>query len=96
MERITNQQIRYRRSSSGVKLQGCELDCRGQESLQGQLCCFMYTVRSISCTIMRPPTKLQVFANFWTQKMLQPFITSRTLQIYLRQTIFCSPSWTWS
>ena len=25
-------------------------------------------------------------------KMLQPFITPRTLQIYLRQTIFCSPS----
>jgi len=25
--------------------------------------------------------------------MLQPFITPRTLQIYLRQIIFCSPSW---
>jgi len=25
-------------------------------------------------------------------KNLQPFITMRTLQIYLRQTIFCSPS----
>jgi hypothetical protein len=30
--------------------------------------------------------------QFLTQKMLQPFITPRTLQIYLRQTIFCSPS----
>jgi hypothetical protein len=40
---------------------------------------------------MRPPTKLQVFANFSTQKMLQPFITPppHTHQIYLRQTIFC-------
>jgi hypothetical protein len=27
------------------------------------------------CTIMLPPTKLQVFANFWPKKMLQPFIT---------------------
>ena len=27
------------------------------------------------CTIMRPSTKLQVFANFWSKKMLQPFIT---------------------
>jgi hypothetical protein len=40
---------------------------------------------------MRPPTKLQVFANFLPQKMLQPFITSRNLQIYPRQTISCSP-----
>ena len=45
---------------------------------------------------MRPPTKLQVFGNFWTQNMLQPFITPRTLQSYLRQNIFCSPSWKWS
>ena len=45
---------------------------------------------------MRPPTKLQVFASFWAKKMLQPFITPRTLQIYLRQTILCSPSWKWS
>ena len=28
--------------------------------------------------------------------MLQPFITPRTLQIYLCQAIFCSPSWKWS
>jgi hypothetical protein len=41
---------------------------------------------------MCPPTKLQVFANFLPKKMLQPFITPRTLQIYLRQTIFCPPS----
>jgi hypothetical protein len=27
--------------------------------------------------------------------MFQPFITPRTLQIYLRQNIFCSPSWKW-
>jgi len=44
------------------------------------------------CTIMRPPTKLQVFANFLSKKMLQPFITPCTLQIYLRQNIFCSLS----
>ena len=31
------------------------------------------------------------FANFWPPpKSLQPFITPRTLHIYLRQTIFCS------
>jgi len=30
--------------------------------------------------------------QFLTQKMLQPFITPRTVQIYLRQTIFCSRS----
>jgi len=43
---------------------------------------------------MRPPTKLQVIANFWSKKTLQPFITHppHTLQIYLRQTIFCSPT----
>jgi hypothetical protein len=35
---------------------------------------------------MRPPTKLHVFANFWPPKILQPFITPRNLQIYLRQT----------
>ena len=27
------------------------------------------------CTIMRPPTKLQVSANFWPPKKLQPFVT---------------------
>jgi len=37
---------------------------------------------------MRPPTKLQVFANFWPKKFLQPFITPLTLPIYLRQTCF--------
>jgi hypothetical protein len=30
--------------------------------------------------------------QFLTQEMLQPFITPRTLQIYVRQTIFCSPN----
>jgi len=38
-----------------------------------------------------PPTKLRL-PIFYPPKMLQPFITLRTLQIYLRQTIFCSPS----
>jgi hypothetical protein len=31
-----------------------------------------------------------------TPKMLQPFITLRTLQIYLHPTAFSSPSWKWS
>jgi len=39
------------------------------------------------CTIMRPPTKLQLFVNFLPPKMLQPFIRPRNLQIYLRQNI---------
>jgi len=43
--------------------------------------------------MMRPPTKLQVFANFLPQEMLQPFKTPGTLQIYLCQNIFCSPIW---
>jgi len=30
--------------------------------------------------------------QFLTQKTLQPFITPQAVQIYLRQTIFCSPS----
>jgi hypothetical protein len=42
---------------------------------------------------MRPPTKLQVFVNFWPQKKLQPFISPCTIQIYLRQNILCSRSW---
>jgi hypothetical protein len=33
------------------------------------------------------------FANFWPKKMLQPSITPHTLQIYLHQSIFCSPCW---
>jgi hypothetical protein len=32
------------------------------------------------------------FCQFLTPQKLQSFITPRTLQIYLRQTIFCSPS----
>jgi hypothetical protein len=31
-----------------------------------------------------------------TQKMLHPFITPRTLQMYLRQSILCSSSWKWT
>jgi len=31
------------------------------------------------CTIMRPPTKLQLFAKFLAPKFLQPFIRPRTL-----------------
>ena len=43
---------------------------------------------------MRPPTKLQVFANFWPQKCYNPLSTPLpTLRMYLRHTIFCSPSW---
>jgi len=37
------------------------------------------------------PTHKAAFANFLPWKRLQPFITPRTLQIYLFQTIFCSP-----
>jgi hypothetical protein len=40
-----------------------------------------------------PAHKAASVCQFLTpQKMLQPFITPHTLQIYLRQTIFCSPS----
>jgi hypothetical protein len=40
-----------------------------------------------------PAHKAASVCQFLTpQKMLQPFNTPRTLQIYLRQTIFCSPS----
>jgi len=42
-----------------------------------------------------PAHKAASVCQFLTQKMLQPFITSpRTLQIYLHQTIFCSPNLT--
>jgi hypothetical protein len=43
-------------------------------------------------TMMRQPTMLQVLPIFYPQKMLKPFIIPRTVQIYLRQTIFYSPS----
>jgi hypothetical protein len=40
-----------------------------------------------------PAPKATRFCQFLTtQKMIQPFITPRTLQIYLCQTIFCSSS----
>ena len=40
-----------------------------------------------------PAHKAASVCQFLTQKeMLQPFITPRTLQSYLRQTIFSSPS----
>ena len=49
-----------------------------------------------SCsTIMRPPTMLQVFANIWPKKCYNP-LSPLYCQIYLRQTVFCSPSWKWS
>jgi hypothetical protein len=39
-----------------------------------------------------PVHKAESVCQFLTPKKLQPLITPRTLQIYLRQTIFCSPS----
>ena len=39
-----------------------------------------------------PVHKAASVCQFFTHKKLQPFITPRTFQIYLRQTIFCSPS----
>ena len=39
------------------------------------------------------PAQKAAFPNFWPPQNLQPFITPRTLQIYLHQTIFCSPNW---
>jgi hypothetical protein len=47
------------------------------------------------CKIKRPHTKL-CSPIFDQKKMLQPFITPHSLQIYLHQTIFCSQSWKWS
>jgi hypothetical protein len=38
-----------------------------------------------------PSHKAASFCQFLTQKMLQPFITYRTFQIYLHHTIFRSP-----
>jgi hypothetical protein len=38
-----------------------------------------------------PVNKAANVRQFFTQQILQPFITSRPLQIYLRQKIFCSP-----
>jgi hypothetical protein len=38
-----------------------------------------------------PAHKAVCVCQFLTPKMLQPFITPHTLQIYLRQTIFSSP-----
>ena len=43
-----------------------------------------------------PAHKAAGVCQFLTQKMLQLSITPNILQIYLRQTIFCSPSWKWS
>jgi len=44
------------------------------------------------CTIMRPPKKLQVFANFWPQKMLQTFITLLpVLSRFISNRLFCVP-----
>jgi hypothetical protein len=40
---------------------------------------------------LRPPTKLQVFANFGSKNLLHPFITARNLQVYLRQIHFLFP-----
>ena len=42
-----------------------------------------------------PAYKAASACQFLPPKKLQSFITSRTLQLYLRQTIFCSPSWKW-
>jgi hypothetical protein len=39
-----------------------------------------------------PAYKAASACQFLTPKKLQPFITTRTLQLYLRQAIFCSPS----
>ena len=39
-----------------------------------------------------PAHKAANVCQFWTEKMLQPFITPRALQVYLRQTILCPPS----
>jgi len=43
-----------------------------------------------SCTIMRPPTKLQVFANFWPQKMLQP-LSPPVLSRFISTRLFSVP-----
>ena len=40
--------------------------------------------------IKRPPTKQQVFANFWPRKMLQPFITP-VLSRFISARLFCVP-----
>jgi hypothetical protein len=42
------------------------------------------------------PTKQQVIANLWSKNTLQPFITPSNIQMYLRQSIFCSSSWKFS
>jgi hypothetical protein len=40
--------------------------------------------------------KAASFCWFFTQKNVTTLYHIRTLQIYLRQTSLCSPSWKWS
>jgi hypothetical protein len=40
-------------------------------------------------------TKLQVFSSFWPKKCYNR-LSPPVIQIYLHQTIFCSPSWKWN
>jgi hypothetical protein len=67
-------------------------DCSSSHSERGYLLSRFFSC----CTTMCLPTKLHVFVNFWHKKMLQPFIFTLTVQIYIRQTILCSPSWKWN
>jgi hypothetical protein len=63
-------------------------DCSSSDNERGFLLWRFFSC----CTIMRLPTKLQVFANFLLKKeCYHPLSPPCTLQIYLHQTIFCSP-----
>jgi hypothetical protein len=70
------------------------LDCSSSDSERG----FLLSRFCCCCMIMRQPTKLPVFANFWPNKFYNPLSppSPHVISIYLCQTTFCSPSWTWS
>ena len=57
-----------------------------------QVCPATFCSRDFFLLHNNVPAYKAAFANFWPKKMLQPFITPSTLQIYFRQTVFCSPS----
>ena len=54
---------------------------------------FFFFSKPVLLQDIAPTNKTASFCQFfYPPKMLQHFITPRTLQIYLRQIIFCSPS----
>jgi hypothetical protein len=94
LSRRSAQRIRTRGKNSKCRIQYKSNGSPPEAHSGGSSTCVLFSIFFLHNNA--PAHNAAVIYQFLTRKILQPFIKTHTLQIYLRQTIFCSPSLKWN